>query len=232
MGRPASRISVLSPFSVSSFAAQPPVIPDPTTIAPAVAVGIFSPRSGFAQAGGHGIASVLRAGNNFQLQLFFETDFGSVVAMNRDAFEDFPEIAFQLAVGFGNRVAVPRAYDLVGHHRSVERSQLRYLLLCRCVRKILAVKRLALLVDYAETVEKTLSRCRRGPFSQNQIDEFVDTRSFRARCVGRGNDLVDHRNYGVVQVTGERSQSVAKRRLCLTEQREQLRSKTRQNRAC
>src|SRR6478735_1336707 len=33
MGRPASSTSVRSPSSVSSFAAHPPVIPDPTTIA-------------------------------------------------------------------------------------------------------------------------------------------------------------------------------------------------------
>src|SRR5258708_32648346 len=42
MGRPASRTIVRSPFSVSSFAAHPPEMPEPTTIASYVAVGMPS----------------------------------------------------------------------------------------------------------------------------------------------------------------------------------------------
>src|SRR6266700_7524169 len=38
IGRPASSTMVRSPFSVSSFAAQPPEIPEPTTMASYVAV--------------------------------------------------------------------------------------------------------------------------------------------------------------------------------------------------
>src|SRR5215831_20522789 len=46
IGRPASRTIVRSPFSVSSLAAQPPEIPDPTTIASYVVARMREGESG------------------------------------------------------------------------------------------------------------------------------------------------------------------------------------------
>src|SRR5260370_895201 len=100
MGRPASRMSVFRPFSVSSFAAQPPVIPEPMMTASYLGVGIFSPKkSGFPESGSYIRATMLRARNNLQFEFLRETNFRSVVTVDGNAFEDLPEFAFQQLFG-------------------------------------------------------------------------------------------------------------------------------------
>src|SRR5580698_430777 len=97
MVRPASRMRTLRPFSVSSLAAQPPVIPEPTMIASYVFAGMSFPL-GFLL--GQRRATVICTRHDFQAEFLTESDFGRVVAVDGDAFEDVPEWALELVVAF------------------------------------------------------------------------------------------------------------------------------------
>ena len=104
MGRPASRMSVFSPF-LGEFLCGPAAGDSRTDDNCVIAWcrHFFSEGSGVAEAGANGIATVLRARNNLQFQFLGKADFRSVVTVNGNALEDFPEIAFQLGVGFRQR---------------------------------------------------------------------------------------------------------------------------------
>src|SRR5260370_895200 len=141
MGRPASRMSVFRPFSVSSFAAQPPVIPEPMMTASYLGVGIFSPKkSGFPESGAYIRATMLRARNNLQFEFLRETNFRSVVTVDGNAFEDLPEFAFHLLVGRLHMVSMMSAGDAARECGVVDGAQLCELLFGRSIDKILAEK--------------------------------------------------------------------------------------------
>src|SRR5712664_2378151 len=107
MVRPASSTSTLSPFSVSSFAAQPPVIPEPTMIASYVFVAaMLAPCGTRPESGTQLLAAMLRAGNNLQLQFLRESNFRSVIAVQRNVPEDVVEVSLQLGVELQHRVAM------------------------------------------------------------------------------------------------------------------------------
>src|SRR5262252_4731947 len=150
MVRPASRIKTFNPFSVSSFAAQPPVIPEPTISASYVFVAIFSPGLRLAD----GSTTMLRAGNNLEFQFFFEGDLRSVEAMKCDVLEDDPERPFHLRVRFRHGVSVARWPLSIGHKHVVNGAELCFLLLGGGVNEILAVKLITLFVDVGEPFEK------------------------------------------------------------------------------
>src|SRR6185312_6565923 len=118
MVRPASKTRTLSPFSVSSLAAQPPVIPEPTMIASYVFAGMSSPLGLLLS---QRRATVICTRHDFEAELFGESDFRRVVAVDGDAFEDVPERALELVVALGgDGVAVAhRAWALMLGHRSI-----------------------------------------------------------------------------------------------------------------
>src|SRR5205807_2055727 len=113
---------------------------------------------------------MLRAGNDLKFQLLSETDFRSVVTMNGNALEDFPEISFQLGVRFGNGVAMARADDAIDHDCVVDGTQLGQLLLSGGIDEVFAVQRLALLIDARETIEKMSAFVGSRPLGEDQID--------------------------------------------------------------
>jgi len=82
---------------------------------------------------------VLCAGNDLQFQFLGEADFRSVVTVNGDALEDFPEIAIKLGIGFRNGVAVARTNHAIAENFIVDGAELNQLLFGRGVSKILAV---------------------------------------------------------------------------------------------
>src|SRR5215475_3058529 len=138
MVRPASRTRTLRPFSVSSLAAQPPVIPDPTMIASYVFAGMSSPLGLLL---GQRRATVICTRHDFQAELLRESDFGRVVTVDSDAFEDVPERPLQLMVALrGNCVSVThRTRSLVLRHRGiVDRAEEGRLLFRRCIDEVFA----------------------------------------------------------------------------------------------
>src|SRR5215467_3293430 len=111
--------------------------------------------SAFRKTGGHIGATVLLARDELKFEFLSETDFRGVVAVEGDAFKDKPEVAFELGIGLGNGVAVARSDDAIAHDGVVDGAKLGELLFGGGVGEILAVERLALLVDTAEAVEET-----------------------------------------------------------------------------
>src|SRR6266849_6118670 len=108
MGRPASRTSVLSPFSVSSLAAQPPVIPEPTTIASYAVPGIFFSSGLFEICERR--AAMQRTGDDFFAQFLLEAHLGRVIAGESQTLERFEEAVIQGALSFVARaeMQIPR----------------------------------------------------------------------------------------------------------------------------
>ena len=97
---------------------------------------------------------MLRAWDNLQFQFLGKTDFGSVIAVHRNAFEDFPEIALQLLVGWLNMISMMGASYAARERHIVNGTQLRDLLVERGIDKILAEEFLALLINILESLNK------------------------------------------------------------------------------
>src|SRR6267154_368116 len=224
MGRPASRMSVFRPFSASSFAAHPPVIPEPIMTASYLGVAIFSPtKLGFPESGSYIRATMLRARNNLQFEFLRETNFRSVVTVDGNALEDLPEFAFHLLVGLLHMVSMMSVSSAAGECGIVNGAQLCELLFGSSIDKILPEKLLALFINFRKTFEEMSALLRSSPFGEDHVDKFVDPRAFGAGRVGRGNNLFGHSYDGVILVRCERAQGVPRRRLRLAKQREQLR---------
>jgi hypothetical protein len=58
-------------------------------------------------------------------------------------------------------------------------------------------------------IKKVLALAIVGPFGENDVNEFVDARGFRARRVRFRNNLIDHRNNGGILMRIERAKHVA-----------------------
>src|SRR5450755_3339771 len=114
MVRPASRTSVFKPFSVSSFAAHPPVMPEPTMIA-SYDWFAMCPLRLFLD---HQRNTTMKgAGYDLQVELLAESDLRGVIPMERNALENVPEIPDQLLVPlFRYGVAMARTYVDAVHH--------------------------------------------------------------------------------------------------------------------
>src|SRR5260370_4274852 len=98
MVRPASSTSTLSPFSVSSFAAQPPVIPEPPMIASNVFVpAMLAPCRTRPEPGTHLLATPLRPGANLHLQFLRESNLRSVVALQRNVPSNVVHVSLAIA---------------------------------------------------------------------------------------------------------------------------------------
>src|SRR4029077_13435436 len=157
MVRPASSTSTLNPFSVSSFAAQPPVIPEPTMTASYVFVAAMFPSPPVLRVpepGAQLCAAMLRAGDNLQLEFLRESNFRGVVAMQRNAAEDVVEVSLQVCIQLRNCIAVllPLLCPLV-RGVIIHRAQQSNLLLRTCIHKIFSKKLLALLVHAGQSIE-------------------------------------------------------------------------------
>src|SRR5215472_3261963 len=233
MGRPASKTSVLRPFSVSSFAAQPPVIPEPTIIASKVEWGIcFSLCVSEPRAERH--ATVLRAGNDLQLQFLGETDFRGVIAVKGHVLEDSEEVALHLRSA-ARRFPEWRTLLLLlraGRFGNlVHGAQENNLLNRRGRGKIFAEECVALLVHAIETIQKIAALFVVGPLCEDDIHEFVYASAFGARRVGCRDDLVDHGNNSIVLVRIQRPERIRGTGLRLLIESKKLRSQRRQNRS-
>src|SRR6266436_6973800 len=212
MVRPASSTSTLSPFSVSSFAAQPPVIPEPTMTASYVFVAAMFPSPPVlrvAETGAQLCAAVLRAGNNLQFQFLRESNFRGVVAMQRNTAEDVVEVSFQLRVQLRHCIAVllPLLCPLVCGD-IIHRTQQRNLLRGTRFDKVFSKQLLALLVDAGQPVQEVLPFFLRGPLRQNYVDELIHPRRLRPRRVRFRNDQVRHHYDRGILVQIQRTQLV------------------------
>src|SRR5687767_13670559 len=92
MSRPASRTSVRSPRSLSSFAAHPPVIPEPTTMASySFALGTQPSSALFPMpaplAPRNRRVAVIPSGHHVRTQLLRDANARGVVAPHREEFE-------------------------------------------------------------------------------------------------------------------------------------------------
>src|SRR5580700_1333844 len=135
----------------------------------------------------HRHATVLCAGNYLQTEFAAKTNFGSVVAVERDAFEHSKEIASQLRVPLGDGIAVTRGAARAHADGFIQGSQQSELLCGRSVDEVLSIQLVALLVDADEAGKKIVAVLFAGPFREDDVDEFVDTGTLGARCVGLGN---------------------------------------------
>src|SRR5271155_4906664 len=114
---------------------------------------------------------MLRPGNNHQAQLAAKSNFGSVVAVQRDPFEDLEEIAPQLCVAFRNGVSVTRWSAPRHGYNFIHRPHQRKLLRSGSIHEIFSKKLVALLVHAGEPVEKMVAVLIRSPFGENHVDE-------------------------------------------------------------
>src|SRR5580693_3485528 len=157
MLRPASSTSVFRPFSVSSFAAHPPVIPEPITIASYVLLLAAMRVSLCLLLCRHRHAAMLSAGNNFQFELARKTNFRRVVSVQRDALEHYEKISSQLRVALRHRIPVARRTPRTHAHGLIHRAHQRQLLQRRSIDEILPIKLIALLVDTCQPVQKMIA---------------------------------------------------------------------------
>src|SRR2546423_703423 len=230
MVRPASRTSVFSPFSVSSFAAQPPVMPEPTIIASYVLVAMQIPLCLLLRGQRH--TAMMGARNDLQVQFLREGNFRSVVAVNSDAFKDVEKLASQLFIALlRNGVAVTHPANALCGNGFVHGTEQSYLLRGRSVHEILSEEFVALFVHSGETIEKILARFVVGPVGKNDVDEFINSCTLGAGRVGRGNDLIDHGNDGVILMRVESAQGVSGRRVRSLEKSKEIRGQGGQNAA-
>src|SRR5882757_333463 len=191
----------------------------------------LSEKSGFPESGAYIRATMLRAWNNLQFEFLRKTNFRSVVTVDGNAFEDFPEFAFHLLVGLLDMVSMMSAGDAAGECGIVNGAQLCELLFGSSIDKILAEKLLALFINFRKTFEEMSALLRSSPFGEDHVDKFVDPRAFGAGRVGRRNNLFGHSYDGVILARCERAQGVPRRRLRLAKQREQLRREYREHRS-
>src|SRR5437868_10955144 len=128
-------------------------------------------------------ATVVCAGNHFEMLFLGEADFGGVVAVDGQALEDIPEGTLQLLVAtFGDGIAVVRAGGAVSCHRFVVYGVKQgRLLLDRSFVEGFAEKLGALFVDGGETIEKGLAFVLVGPIGEDHVDKFVDQRALGSR---------------------------------------------------
>src|SRR6266404_8636861 len=229
MERPASRTSVFNPFSVSSFAAQPPVIPEPTMIASNVFVAaMLAPCRTRPESGTHLLATVLRAGDNLQLQFLRESNFRGVIAVQRNVPEDVVEVSLQLGVELQHRVAMLLAPLAALRCRVIVHGAKEGNLLRRCcVNKVFCKEVAALLVHAGKTCEKILPLLFGGPFVQNNSDKLFKPAGLRAGSIGFWNDQVrHHHNRGIlVRIQGAQLVPGTSLRLRLSKKRRQGRRK-------
>src|SRR5438105_1976970 len=153
MGRPASSTIVRSPFSVSSFAAQPPEIPEPTTMASNVNVVMAS--GGWSE----GQVAVIAVEEDPRLEHVVVDLLRREVAVHRELLET-PESesgAFRiLARGVQCREELHLACG-----RQIDETRLRLLL------QVAAAERRGSLVDVGETGEERRLVVVRSPLAEN-----------------------------------------------------------------
>ena len=174
---------------------------------------------------------MMSPGNDLEIQFLGETDFGSVVAVESNSLEDVPEITFELLVSLlGNRVAVAGGAIAAGTHRGiVHGAEEGELLRRRSGGKIFREKIVALLVDIGKPIEKVFALAASGPFGEDDVNKFIDTRGFGAGCVRGGNDLIDHGDDGVVLMSVQSAERVSGSGVRSLQKCEEIRCKRRQN---
>src|SRR6267143_4892143 len=177
---------------------------------------MFAPLfSGVAETGAARNATVLGAGNNLKFEFLGETNFGSVITVKGDVFEDGKEIAFELLVAvFLFVVATRRAGGRFERGGFIQGAEKRELLRRRGVRKIFGEEFVAFLVDAGKALEKVFALRLVGPLGENHVDKFVDAGALRAGGVRFRNDLIDHGDNGGVLVRIESAERVAVRGMC------------------
>src|SRR5260370_34410024 len=125
-------------------------------------------------------------------------------------------------------VPPPGAFGGDGFVEGAEQS----VLLCRrSIDEIPSEKFVALLVDAREAGEKIPAFIVEGPFGEDDVYEFIDASTFGAGRVGRRNDLIDHRDDGVILVRVERAQRLSRGRVRALEKRKTIRLQSGQNAA-
>src|SRR5215831_1009045 len=153
MFRPASSTRVLRPFSVSSFAAQPPVMPEPITIASKMFCSLTGARCLL-----HGSSfdtTLVLAGDNFEMQFVRGSCFRGVVGRECQSPKHGIETRI---VGISAHTGRPaRGCLRLLHHLFTKRRQNVCLLQRRAIHEILTEETLRSRVDVAQAVEKTLA---------------------------------------------------------------------------
>src|SRR5580693_6628803 len=122
----------------------------------------------------HRHATVLCSGDYLQTEFAAKTNFGRVVAVERDAFEHRKEIASQLRVPLGDGIAVTRGAAGVHADGFIQGPQQTELLRGRSVDEVPSIQLVALPVDAAEACKKIVAILFGGPFGENDVDEFID----------------------------------------------------------
>src|SRR6266446_1935982 len=227
MLRPASRTSVLSPFSVSSLAAQPPVIPEPTTIASYAVPAIFFSSGLFEICERH--AAMQSTGDDFFAQFLLETHLGRVIAGESQTLERFEEAVTQWALSFvsGTGMQIPRVpFDGRG---LVQIPEEILLLGLRALDKVFLEEFVALAIDVREAIEELLALFVAGPVREDEIYEFVDVHGLCAGRVGLRNDQVAHPGHGCVLVRTEGAEHIARSGMGVAKESEEIRSEGRQD---
>src|SRR6267143_5704690 len=166
--------------------------------------------SGVTETGAARNATVLGTGNNLECEFLGKTNFGSVITVKGDVFEDGKEIAFELLVAaFLFVVAARRADGRFERGGFIQGAKKHELLRRRGVGKILGEELVAFLVDAGKAIEKVLALRIVGPFGENDVDKFVDAGALRAGGVRFRKDLIDHGDNSRVLVRIEGAERVA-----------------------
>src|ERR1700722_16381674 len=169
------------------------------------------------------------AGNDLQAEFAAKTNFGSVVAVERDALEHRKKIAFELRVPLRDGVAMARR-PVAGHSDSlIHCAHQGELLDRRSVDEVLAIQFVTLFVDTREPFEKMAAVLVGGPFGEDDVDEFIDARTLGSRRVRLWNNHFAHENNGDVLVRVERAQCVPGRRMRILKKSEKLGCESRGN---
>src|SRR5437879_5353395 len=118
---------------------------------------------------------MLRSGNDLQLEFLAETDFRSVITVDRHFLKDGEEIVLHQSIPAGG---LPEWRAVLVHGTSdsgglIEGSQENKLLLGRSSGEILSEKRVALLVHAGEAGEKITALFVVGPFAEDDVNEFI-----------------------------------------------------------
>ena len=180
-------------------------------------------------------AAMLRSRDNFQFQLFMESDFGGVIAVDRHFLEDGEEIVLHLeiaALGLPNRRASYAVQARPDHGGGfIEGTQKGKLLIRRSVREIFAEERAALLVHIGEAAEEIAALFVIGPFGKDDVNEFVDKRALGARRLGGGYNLVNHGDDRIILMGVESAQFVVGARVRIAEESKKFGRQRRQDAA-
>src|SRR6266852_4039989 len=227
MGRPASRTSVLSHFSVSSLAAQPPVIPEPTTIESYAVPGIFFSSGLFEICERR--AAMQSTGDDFFAQFLLEAHLGRVIAGESQTLERFEEAVIQGALSFVARAEMQIPRMPLDGRGLVQIPEEILLLGLRALDKGLAEEFVALAIDVREAIEELFALLVAGPLREDEIYEFVDAHGLCAGRVGLRNDQVGHQRHGCVLVRIEGAEHVARSGMGLTKESEEIGSEGRQD---